>query len=112
MGRLSIDVRSRIVNMWRANFKVKDIINIYRLAEEGVKVSQTAVYNLLTKFKTESIADMKKRARSRRLSEEHYRFFDELMAKNTDLTSLQLYSAFFELSSVWIQRLLQLGRPL
>ena len=95
MGRLSIDVRSRKVNMWRAQFKVKDIVD--RLAEEGVKVSRTAVYNLLTKFKkTESITDMKRRARSRRLSEEHYRFVDELMAKNTDLTSLQLYSAFIE----------------
>ena len=91
---MSIDVRSRIVNMRRANFKIKDIVD--RLAEEGVKVSRTAVYNLLTKFKTESIADMKRRARSRRLSEEHYRFVDKLMAKNTDLTSLQLYSAFKE----------------
>ena len=95
MGRLSIDVRSRIVNMRRANFKVKDIVD--GLAEEGVKVSRTAVYNLLTKFKkTESIADMNRRARSRRLSEEHYRFVDELMAKSIDLTSLQLYSAFKE----------------
>ena len=34
MGRLNIDVRARIVNMWRARFKVKDID---RLAEEGVK---------------------------------------------------------------------------
>ena len=92
---MSIDICSRIVNMRRANFKVKDIVD--RLAEEGVKVSRTAVYNLLTKFKkTESIADMKRRARSRRLSEEHYRFVDKLMAKNTDLTSLQLYSAFKE----------------
>ena len=34
---LNIDVRSRIVNiMWRAKFKVKDIVD--RLAEGGVKV--------------------------------------------------------------------------
>lgn len=95
MGRLSIDVRSRIVNMWRAKFKVKDIVD--RLAEEGVKVSRTAIYNLLTKFRrTESIGDIKRRARSRRLSEEHFRFIDELMAENTDLTSNQLYSALKE----------------
>ena len=37
MGRLNIDVHSRIVNiMWRAKFKVKDIVD--RLAEGGVKV--------------------------------------------------------------------------
>jgi hypothetical protein len=75
--------------MWRANFKMKDIIE--RLAEEGVKVSRTAVHNLLTKFKkTESVGDMKRRARSRQLSAEHYRHIDELMAENTNLTSRQL----------------------
>lgn len=64
MGRLSIDVRSRMANMWRAQFKVKDIVD--RFAEEGIKVLRTAVHNLFTKFKkTESIADMKRRARSR-----------------------------------------------
>ena len=67
------------------------------MAEKGIKVSQTAVYNLLTKFrKLESIGDIKRRPRSRRLSKEHYRFMDELMAENPDLTSRQLYSAFKE----------------
>ena len=95
MGRLNMDVHARVVNMWRAKFKVKDIVD--RLAEEGVKVSHTAVYNLLTKFKkTESIGDMKRRPRSRRLDEELYRFIDELMTKNTGLTSRQLYSALKE----------------
>ena len=60
MACLGIDVRSRIVNMWRANFKVKDIMK--RLAEEDVKVSRTAIYNLLAKFrKTESIGDIKRK---------------------------------------------------
>ena len=86
------DVHSRIVNMWRTKFKMKDI-----MAEKGIKVSQTAVYNLLTKFrKLESIGDIKRRPCSRRLSKEHYRFMDELMAENPDLTSRQLYSAFKE----------------
>ena len=79
--------------MWRAKFTVKEIVD--RLAEEGVKASRTTVYKLLSKFqKTNSIADIKRRPRSRRLSEEHYRFVDELMAENTDLTSRQLYAAF------------------
>ena len=95
MSRLNVDVRARIVNMWRAKFKVKDIID--RLAEEGVKVSRTAIYNLLTKFKkTESIGDMKRRPHLRQLDEEQYRFIDELMAENTDLTSRQLHSALKE----------------
>ena len=93
MGRLSYELRARVMNMWRAKFTVKDIVN--RLAEEGVKVSRTAIYNLVSKFqKTNSIADIKRRPRLRRLSEEHYRFVDEVMAQNTDLTSRQLHTAF------------------
>ena len=76
--------------MWRAKFKVKDVVH---WLAEGVKVSRTAIYNLLTKFKkTESIGDMKTRPCSRRLDEEQYRFIDELMAENTYLMSRQLYS--------------------
>ena len=57
----------------------------------------TVVYNLLTKFKkTESIGDMKRSPRSRGLDEKQCRFIDELMAKNTDLSSRQLYSALKE----------------
>ena len=43
MGRLNVDVCARIVNMWRAKFKVKNIVE--RLAKEGVEVSCTAIYN-------------------------------------------------------------------
>ena len=43
MARWSIDVWSRIVNIWRANFKVKDNIIMKRLAEEDIKVSRAAI---------------------------------------------------------------------
>ena len=93
MPRLSYELRARIMNMWRAKFTVKEIVE--RLAEEGVKTSRTTIYNLLSKFqKTNSIADIKRRPRSRRLDEEHYRFVDETMAQNTDLSSRQLYAMF------------------
>ena len=95
MGRLSLETRARIVSLWKAKFTVKDIVE--RLAEEGVQVSRTAIYNLITKFhKTGSVGDMGKRPHSSILGEEHYRFVDELMAENTDLTSRQLYAAFKE----------------
>ena len=58
MGRLSIKVRARVVNMRRAKFDVKAIVD--RLAEEGVKVSRTTIYNLVSKFKTNSLGDIKK----------------------------------------------------
>ena len=45
---MNVNVRARIVNMWRANFKVKEIVS--RLAEKGVEVSCIA--------RTESIGDL------------------------------------------------------
>ena len=95
MGRLSVEVRARVVNLWRAKFTVKDIVE--RLAEEEVEISRTAIYNLVSKFsQTNAVGDMKRRPRSRIFDEEHYRFVDELMAENTDLTSRQLHTAFKE----------------
>ena len=38
------------------------------------------------------IGDLTRRPRSRRLNEVQYRFIDELMAKNNDLTSRLLYA--------------------
>ena len=46
---MNVDVRARIINMWRAKFKVKEIVE--RLTEEGVEVSRTAIYNLLSSRK-------------------------------------------------------------
>ena len=43
---------------------------------------------------TNSVGDIKRRPRSGKLQEEHYRFVDDLMAENTDLTSRQLHTAF------------------
>lgn len=47
MGCLSLKDRVRIVNLWRAKFAVKDLVE--RLAE-GVEVSRAAIYNLVIKF--------------------------------------------------------------
>ena len=56
MHRLSYELRARILNMWRAKFTVKEIVE--RLA--GVNTSRTTIYILLSKFpKTSSIADIK-----------------------------------------------------
>ena len=46
MGHLNINVRAKTVNMWRANFKAKATVG--RLVEEGIEVSRTAIYNLLS----------------------------------------------------------------
>ena len=36
MGRLSLEVHARVVNLWRAKFTVKDIVE--RKAEEEVEI--------------------------------------------------------------------------
>ena len=92
MPRLSYEVRARIMNMWKAKFSEKEIVE--RLVE-GVKASRTSIYNLVSKFqRTNSIADITRRPCLRRLNEEHYRFVDEVMAENNDLSSRQLYTVF------------------
>ena len=64
---------------------------------EGVEVSRAAIYNLIKKFKEfDSIADMRKTPRPRILQEEHYRFIDDMMAENMDLTERQLFALFEE----------------
>ena len=68
-----------------------------RLAEEGVEVSRTVLYNLISKFhKTSSVGYIRRRPRSRIFDDKHYRFVYELMAENTDMTSTQLHTAFKE----------------
>ena len=58
------------------------VLETGRLAEESVEVSRTGIYNLLTKLKrTESIGDLTKRLRWRRLDKEHYKFVDSSWRK-------------------------------
>ena len=52
---------------------------------------------LICKYKrTGSVADEQKTKWPRKLQDEHYRFIDDTMAENDELTSLQLYNMFEE----------------
>ena len=95
MGRMSADTRARVIWMWRAKFSVANICT--RLREEDIKVSRKSIYHLLKKHRrTGSIADLKRAPRSRKLNNEHFRFIDEAMEANPQLTSRQLHGLVVE----------------
>ena len=59
--------------------------------------SWSALYKLLKKYsRCHTIADPKRAPRPRILQEEHYRFIDDTMAENMELTARQLYCLFKE----------------
>ena len=65
------------------------------MAEEGIAVSKRAIYSLIEKFKKmDLVVDLPKTPRPRILSEEHYRFIDDAMANQKDLTAHQLHVLF------------------
>ena len=95
MGRMSIEMRTRVILLWKNGFPVQDIID--RLAEEDISVSQAALYMLLKKYNdSRTIADLKRAPWPRILQEYYYRFIDDTMAENMDLTARQLFGLFKE----------------
>ena len=93
MGRLSLETRSKVIIMRRNGYLVSEIHS--RLAEEGVSVSKVSLFALLKKFNsTGLVVDLKRKPRSSLLGHDHYRFIDETMTMNNELTSGQLFSLF------------------
>ena len=93
MGRLSLETRSKVIVMRRNGYRVSDIKE--RLSQEGVSVSKVSLFALLKKFdSTGLVIDLKRKPRSTILGHDHYRFIDEAMTVNNELTSRQLFSLF------------------
>ncbi len=90
MGRMSMQTRSRVVLMVEAGFRLGVIHK--RLQDEGIQVSKTSLCLLIKKYREKgTVRDLRWYKPPRLLSEVHYRFIDEEMAKNMELTSRQLY---------------------
>lgn len=93
MGHMSADTRARVVWMWRVKFPVTKIQA--RLRDEGITVSRQSIYLLVRKYQNfGSIADMQKPLQKRLLDSEHFKFIDELMELDPQLTSRQLHVLF------------------
>ena len=99
MGRMSASTRSRVVSMSQNGFKLCKIQE--HLAKEGITVSKKSLCLLLKRFRTTGlVADTRVDKRSTRprkkLTDEHYRFIDERMAEDDELTAAKVLSLLQE----------------
>ena len=95
IGRLSYSTRTTVVELWRRNFRLKDIQE--HLLVEGIVISKKSLRVLIRKYKrTGSVADEWKTKWPRKLQDEHFHSVDNAIAENDVLTSLQLYNMFEE----------------
>ena len=91
MGRMSIATRNRVVSLWKSGFKISKIQN--RLLKENITVSKKSLCLLLRKYRqTGSVADYRTTKPPKKLQENHYRFIDNAMADNDEL-SIQSFTA-------------------
>lgn len=83
---MSLEMRTKVITMRHAGLGVQQI-----LEEEGASVSRMAIYSLCDKYQsTMSVVDLKRRAKPQLLEDCHYRFIDDTIADNVDMTSRQL----------------------
>ena len=83
-----------VIELWQRSFQLKDIKA--HLQADGI-ISKKSLCVLIDKYKrTGSVADERKMKRPRKLQDEYFRFVDDAMAENDELTSLQLYNLFRE----------------
>ena len=90
MERLSYGTRTTVIELWLRNVRLKDIQA--HLLVEGTVISKKTLCVLIQKLG--SVADERRKKRPRKLQDEHYRFVDDVMAENDELTSSQLYNVF------------------
>ncbi len=99
MGRMTIDTRYRVVILHARGFQVGAIQK--RLQEEGIRVSKTSLCKLIKKYRLKgTVKDLRWWKPPTIFKEEHYRFIDEQMAENTELTSRQLQRKIEEFPNV------------
>ena len=89
MPRLTKEARTRAIRLRSSGYTVKKIKE--RLKEDGDDVSSRALFKLFSKHrKTGSVADLLRAARPTKLSKEQYRFIDEAMTSNDELTARRM----------------------
>ena len=90
MGRMSLATRSRVVSLWKSRLTLSKIQK--RLLEENLYVSKKSLCVLIQKYrKTGSVADYRPTKPPKKLKEDHYRFIDQAMAENDELSISRLH---------------------
>ena len=98
VGRICVESRRRLrVVLRHLGYSVKAIKE--RLLEEKIIISHNGIYKVLKKYKlTGQIADHLKKRRASKLNDEYYKYTDNVMADNDELTARQLHHM---LTSQW-----------
>ena len=91
---MNIATRTRVVHLRKMGYSLKKIRD--RLLEENIKVSKMSISLLLSKYhSTGSVADkLPLSKRQGKLSEDHYKWIDEMMLENDELSALKLQIMF------------------
>ena len=86
MPRIDLTTRRRVVILYERGYSVRSIKK--RLEEENVVISVPALYNLLNKHhKKDTIADLPRQSRKRKVTLEMMSVIEEEMSKNDELTA-------------------------
>ena len=95
MGRLSLATQSRVVSLSQSGYAISKIQK--HLEKEGVIVSKKLLCLLLKKYKiTGSVADRRTVKPPRKLDNQHYRFIDDCMGEDDELTATKLRDKLLE----------------
>ena len=95
MPRMSLDTRRRVILLKDQGFSVSRIIT--RLKQEQVLVSRQALYDLFKKHQeTGCLADLPKRTRTRKITDEMLTIIDEALSNNDELTAREIRSILME----------------
>ena len=93
--RLDLATRSRVVHLKAEGFTYKQIQK--RLEDEGIRVSVKSLYQLVTKHRaTMSVLDRTRGRAPKILQGEHYKFIDQALTDNDELTTRQLRTLLTE----------------
>lgn len=90
MGRMSIEISMRVIGLGKLHFSLKDIQA--KLKDEEIRVSKKSLCLLIKKYKeTSSAADRKYQRNHKSPNSKQYRYLDNCMAENKELTSRHLH---------------------
>ena len=113
MGCLSLETRSKVTVMKKNGYPVPEIQE--RLSQ-GVTASKVSLYALVKKYDaTNLVDDLERKPRRSLLDACHYRFIDETMTEDNELTSRQLLVLFtdkFPAVEISISTLMRASRHL
>ena len=91
MGRMSLATRSKVISTWKNGYQLSKIRA--RLLEEGVAVSKKSLCLNIRKYKlTGLVADRRIYKPPKKLNDAYYRFIDNAITENDELSAPKLYA--------------------